>query len=190
MSSPLSKSASTARFGASRHPTRSRPSSASSASTPVSSPSCASCRTAGLVSKSISRTCWLRAGPASSTSTTVPRLMPPSPPCALPYYSSRLVGGLVGGGKRSESSATTKSAPALTPAAAGDAPLPSIKEFPEEEPAPSARTLRFVPMRLTPSRFRCVGRRRLDFLNQGVSRGEPGGERLVCCAVQELAPIS
>ena len=73
-----------------------------------------------------------------------------SPPCALPCYSSRLVGGLVGGGKRSESSATTKSAPALTPAAAGDAPLPSIKE----------------------------------------SRGEPGGERLVCCAVQELAPIS
>ena len=184
MSSPLSKSASTARFGASRHPTRSRPSSASSASTPVSSPSCASCRTAGLVSKSISRTCWLRAGPASSTSTTVPRLMPPPHTCALPFYSSRLVVGLVGGGKRSESSATTKSAPALTPAAAGD------KEFPVEEPAPSASTLRFEPMRLTPSRFRCVGRRRLDFLNQGVSRGEPGGERLVCCAVQELAPIS
>ena len=183
MSSPTSKSASTARFEASRHPTRSRPSSASSASTPVSSPSCASCRTAGLVSKSISRTCWLRAGPASSTSTTVPRLMPP-PPCALPYYSARLVGGLVGGGKRSESSATTKSAPAPKAAAAGD------KEFPVEEPAPSASTLRFEPMRLTPSRFRCVGRRRLDFLNQGVSRGEPGGERLVCCGVQKLAPIS
>ena len=66
----------------------------------------------------------------------------------------------------------------------------SIKEFPVEEPAPSASTLRFEPMRLTPSRFRCVGRRRLDFLNQGVSRGEPGGERLVCCGVQKLAPIS
>ena len=43
--------------------------------------------------------------------------------------------------------------------AAGGAPLPSIKEFPGEEPAPSASALRSVPMRLTPSRFRCVGRR-------------------------------
>jgi len=43
--------------------------------------------------------------------------------------------------------------------AAGGAPLPSIKEFSEEEPVPSASILRSVPMRLTPSRFRCVGRR-------------------------------
>ena len=84
----------------------------------------------------------------------------------------------------------TKIGTTLKLTATGGAPLPSIKEFSEEEPVPSASILRSVPMRLTPSRFRCVGRRRLDFLNQGVSRGEPGGERLVCCGVQELAPIS
>ena len=32
----------------------------------------------------------------------------------------------------------TEDAPALEPVTAGGAPLPSIKEFPEEEPAPAA----------------------------------------------------
>ena len=53
----------------------------------------------------------------------------------------------------------TEDSPALEPVTAGGAPLPSIKEFSEEEPVPSASILRSVPMRLTPSRFRCVGRR-------------------------------
>ena len=36
----------------------------------------------------------------------------------------------------------TKEAPALKPVTAGGAPLPSIKEFPAEEPAPSVRLAR------------------------------------------------
>ena len=38
-----------------------------------------------------------------------------------------------------------KVATALKPAAAGDAPLPSIKEFPEENPAPVASSWHSVP---------------------------------------------
>ena len=70
----------------------------------------------------------------------------------------------------------TKVATALKPAAAGGAPLPSIK-------APAASAWHSARRRLpthyvTASRVRRVGRRRL--FDQGVSRGEarPGGERL------------
>ena len=80
----------------------------------------------------------------------------------------------------------TKVATALKPAAAGGAPLPSIKEFPEEKPAaPAASAWHSARRRLpahsvTPSRVRRVGRRRLERLDQGVSRGDgrPGGEHL------------
>ena len=79
----------------------------------------------------------------------------------------------------------TKVAMALKPAAAGGAPVPSIKDFPEEEPAPAASAWHSARRRLpahslTPSRVRCVGRRRLERLDQGVSRGgaRPGGEHL------------
>ena len=75
----------------------------------------------------------------------------------------------------------TKVATALKPAEAGGAPLPSIKEFPKEEPAPAASAWHCARRRLpthsvTPSRVRRVGRRRLE----GVSRGDgrPGGEHL------------
>ena len=79
----------------------------------------------------------------------------------------------------------TKVATALKPAATGGAPLPSIKEFPKEEPAaPAASAWHCARRRLpthsvTPSRVRRVGRRRLERLDQGVSRGgaRPGGER-------------
>ena len=55
----------------------------------------------------------------------------------------------------------TKVATALKPAAAGGAPLPSMKEFPEEEPAPAASAWQSARRRLpthylTPSRVRCV----------------------------------
>ena len=73
----------------------------------------------------------------------------------------------------------TKVATALKPAEAGGAPLPSIKEFRKEEPAPAASACHCARRRLpthsvTPSRVRRVGRRRLE----GVSRGDgrPGGE--------------
>ena len=39
----------------------------------------------------------------------------------------------------------TKSAPALTPAATGGAPLPSSEEFPVETPAPAASALHSAP---------------------------------------------
>ena len=76
----------------------------------------------------------------------------------------------------------TKVATALKPAEAGGAPLPSIKEFPKEEPAPAASAWHCARRRLpthsvNPSRVRRVGRRRLE----GVSRagdGRPGGEHL------------
>ena len=78
----------------------------------------------------------------------------------------------------------TKVATALKPAEAGGAPLPSIKTFPEEKPAaPAASAWHCARRRLpthsvTPSRVRRVGRRRLERLDQGVSRGDgrPGGE--------------
>ena len=79
----------------------------------------------------------------------------------------------------------TKVATALKPAAAGGETVPSIKEFPEEEPAPAASAWHSARRRLpahsvTPSRVRRVGRRRLERLDQGVSRGDgrPGGEHL------------
>ena len=79
----------------------------------------------------------------------------------------------------------TKIATALKPAAAGGAPLPSMKEFPEEEPAPAASAWHSARRRLpthsvTPSRVRRVGRRRLERLDQGPSGGDgrPGGEHL------------
>jgi len=81
----------------------------------------------------------------------------------------------------------TKVATALKPAAAGGAPLPSIKEFPEEKPAQAASALHSAPCVsadtpfMTPQSIDCVGRRRLDRLGQGVSAGDgarPGGERL------------
>ena len=75
----------------------------------------------------------------------------------------------------------TKVATALKPAEAGGAPLPSIKEFPKEEPAPAASAWHCARRRLpthsvNPSRVRRVGRRRLE----GVSRGDgrPCGEHL------------
>ena len=75
----------------------------------------------------------------------------------------------------------TKVATALKPAATGGETLPSIKEFPEEKPAPAASAWhsarRHLPAHsVTPSRVRRVGRRRLE----GVSRGDgrPGGEHL------------
>ena len=80
----------------------------------------------------------------------------------------------------------TKVAMALKPAAAGGAPLPSIKDFPEKKPAaPAASAWHCARRRLpthsvTPSRVRRVGRRRLERFDQGVSRGDgrPGGEHL------------
>ena len=64
---------------------------------------------------------------------------------------------------------------------------PSIKEFPEPALAASALLLRRAPADhpLTPPRFHCVGRRRLDRLGQGVSKGEarPGGKRRILCRV-------
>ena len=55
----------------------------------------------------------------------------------------------------------TEDAPALERVAAGGAPLPSIKEFPEETPAPAVSTAHSVPRvrRLTPCdppRFHCA----------------------------------
>ena len=55
----------------------------------------------------------------------------------------------------------TKVATAVKPAAAGGSPLPSIKEFLEEEPAPAAIAWQSARRRLpthylTPSRVRCV----------------------------------
>ena len=77
----------------------------------------------------------------------------------------------------------TKVATALKPAAADGAPLPSIKDFPEEEPAPAASAWHCARRRLpthsvTPPRVRRVGRQ--ERLDQGVSRGDgrPGGEHL------------
>ena len=55
----------------------------------------------------------------------------------------------------------TEDAPALEPVIAGGSPLPSIKEFPEEEPAAAASAWQSARRRLpthylTPSRVRCV----------------------------------
>ena len=84
----------------------------------------------------------------------------------------------------------TEDAPALEPVAAGGSPLPSIKEFPEDEPAPaasawhSARPASANP--LSDPRSMRIGRRRLECLDQGGSRdgARPGGERLAFCAVR------
>ena len=73
-----------------------------------------------------------------------------------------------------------KNDPSLKPDTNVGAPLPSIKEFPKEEPAPASAwhcARRRLPTHsVTPSRVRRVGRRRLE----GVSRGDgrPGGEHL------------
>ena len=79
----------------------------------------------------------------------------------------------------------TKVATALKPAAVCGETLPSIKEFPEPAQAASALLLRRAPPThsFTPPRFHCVGRRRLDRLGQGVSKGEarPGGKRRILC---------
>ena len=75
----------------------------------------------------------------------------------------------------------TKVATALKPAATGGETLPSIKKFPEEEPAPAASAWhsarRHLPAHsVTPSRVRRVGRRRLERFDQG--DGRPDGEHL------------
>ena len=78
----------------------------------------------------------------------------------------------------------TKVATAVKPAAAGGETLPSIKEFPEEEPAPAASAWLYAPASANPlpdpvSRLMRIGRRRRERLDQGVSRegARPGGER-------------
>ena len=77
-----------------------------------------------------------------------------------------------------------KNDPALKPAtkvATALNPAPSIKDFPEEEPAPAASAWHSARRRLpahsvTPSRVRRVGRRRLERFDQG--DGRPDGEHL------------